>query len=386
VKVLQIVGDSKYGGATYLILEWCKFLVRKGCQVDVLSTDSRTITELQRIDGVAVVSNIFIPREIKPIEDAIAFYKLLYFLLQQKYDVVHTYTSTPGFLGRIAARVLGVPVILHHQAGWTATEFSSFKERILFTPLEYLATLASTKGICVSQAVALQAQRFHIAPSHKLVILCNGIDPQPFVTATCDNAGKELRQNWNVHDDHVLLGNAGRLSPQKDNETLIRALVPLKSFIPDISFTLILAGEGPERHKLEKLVYHLGLGEQVRFLGFCKEIPSFLDAVDIFVSPSLREGLSISLLEAMAAANPIIATNILPNSELIEHEVTGLLVHPKEPEQVARAIARFVNDPVLAQRCGATARQRVLEKYTIDRMFQETWNLYLQLLEENKCD
>ena len=124
----------------------------------------------------------------------------------------------------------------------------------------------------------------------------------------------------------------------------------------------------------------------MRFLGFCREIPAFLAGLDVFVSPSFREGLSISLLEAMAAARPIVTTSILPNAELIEHEVTGLLVPPRDPEQVAEAIARFAREPGLAQRCALAARQRVLDHYTLDRMFQETWDLYIGLLKEMQPD
>lgn len=96
----------------------------------------------------------------------------------------------------------------------------------------------------------------------------------------------------------------------------------------------------------------------------------------MFISPSLWEGLSISLLEAMAAAKPIITTTILPNAELIQHESTGLLVAPKRPDQIAEAIQHLWQDSALAARCGAAARQRVVDHYTIERMFNETFELY----------
>ena len=384
MRTLQIVGNSDYGGASYLILKWCAFLIEQGWQVDVLATAPVFVTELKKISGIRVLECVLIPRDIEPVEDVRAFFQLLALLRRGSYDVVHTYTAVPGFLGRIAARLVGVPVILHHQAGWTVTEFSSPLERILYTPLEYLGTLASTKSICVSHAVAQQASRLHIAPQHKLVTICNGIESQPFITATRNDAGRALRRELGIPANHLLIGNAGRLSPQKDNDALIRAMVFLKSLIVDVPFTLLLAGDGPDRHKLEDLSHSLGLGKQVHLLGFRRDIPAFLAGLDVFVSPSHREGLSISLLEAMAAAKPIVTTSILPNAELIEHEVTGLLVTTKSPEQIAKAIARFVQEPDLAQCCAIAARQRVLEHYTIDRMFQETWDLYVSLLEKAK--
>jgi glycosyltransferase involved in cell wall biosynthesis len=275
-------------------------------------------------------------------------------------------------------------VILNHQAGWAVTEFSTFIQRLLYTPLEYLAGLCSTRIICVSHAVARQARPLQIAPLRKLVTICNGIDPGPFLMATQDSHVQAIREELGIPHGQILIGNTGRLAPQKDNGTLVRALVSLKSWLPDLSFALLIIGDGPDRSRLECLVQSLGLNSHVYFLGFRKDIVELLAALDVFVSPSLWEGLSISILEAMAAARPIITTSILANAELIEHEVTGLLVPPGDPELLARAIARFIREPDLAQRCAMTARKRVLEYYTIDRMFQETWDLYINLLNEKQ--
>ena len=380
-KCLQITGNSSYGGAGYLLLGWCRYLLARGWQVDILATDPLWVSELQKIPGLRILQDILIPRDIAPALDLKAFAQMISLMRREHYDVVHTYTATPGFLGRMAARFVGAPVILHHQAGWTVNEFSSWRSRILYTPLEYLVTLASSKSICVSYAVEKQAHQFHIAPSSKLVVICNGIEPQPYIAATQSNDAREaLRRELGFPDDHLLIGNTGRLSQQKDNGPLIQAMASLKSLIPDVPYTLLLAGDGPDQQKLEELVHSLDLGEQVRLLGFRSDIPKFLAGIDIFVSPSLWEGLSISLLEAMAAAKPIVTTSILPNAELIEHQVTGLLVPARAPDQIAQAIARFVNEPELAKSCATAARQRVLDHYLIDRMFQETLDLYIDLL------
>jgi len=384
-KCLQITGNSTYGGAGYLLLGWCRYLLARGWQVDILATDPLWVSELEKIPGLRIIQDILIPRDITPAQDLKAMVRLVSLMHRERYDVVHTYTATPGFLGRMAARFVRTPVILHHQAGWTVNEFSSWRRRVLYTPLEYLVTLASSKSICVSHAVEKQAHRFHTAPPSKLVVICNGIEPQPYIAATQSNNAREaLRRELGFSDHHLLIGNTGRLSAQKDNGTLIQAMAPLKSLMPDVPFTLLLAGDGPDQHKLEEMMRSMELGERVRFLGFRRDIPAFLAATDVFVSPSLWEGLSISLLEAMAAAKPIVTTSILPNAELIEHQVTGLLVPPQAPDQIAQAIARFVNEPGLAQSCGIAARQRVLEHYAIGRMFQETWDLYIDLLSEKQ--
>jgi glycosyltransferase involved in cell wall biosynthesis len=279
---------------------------------------------------------------------------------------------------------MNVPVILHHQAGGPVNEFSSAFQRILYTPPEYLAVLASSKSICVSHAVARQQNQFHTTPRRKQITICNGIDPRPFIAATQDGSGEVLRKKWKISRESFVIGNTGRLSSQKDNETLIRAMVPLKSILNDVLLNLLLAGDGEERDKLEHLIQSLALGERVRLLGHWKDIPAFLAALDIFASPSLWEGLSISILEAMAASKPIVSTSILPNAELIENEITGLLVPPRSPEGIAEAIARFVRDPGLRRRCAVGARRRMMKEYTMDRMFQQTWDLYQGLLHEKK--
>jgi glycosyltransferase involved in cell wall biosynthesis len=383
-KAMQICGNSRYGGCAPLVLKWCDFLLSRNWQVDVLATDPFFVSELKRIQGLRVINSIYLPRDIIPISCAKAFIQLLRLLQREKYDVIHTYTSTPGFLGRIAARLMNVPVILHHQAGGPVNVFSSTFQRFLYTPLEYLAVLASSKSICVSHAVARQQGQFHTTPRRKQITICNGIDPRPFIAAIHDGSGEALRKELNISRDSFVIGNTGRLAPQKDNETLIRAMVPLKSILKDVPFVLILAGEGEEKEKLENLIHSLALGDRVRLLGFWKDIPAFLAALDIFASPSLWEGLSISILEAMAAGKPIVATSILPNAELIENEVTGLLVLPKSPEGIAEAIVRIVREPGLGQRCAAAARRRMMEGYTMDRMFKQTWDLYLDLLREKK--
>jgi glycosyltransferase involved in cell wall biosynthesis len=377
MKVLQVVGDSKFGGATYLILEWCRFLVERGWQVDVLSTDVATVKELKKIPALRVIDSIHIPRDIELKADLRAINQLTHLIRSDGYSVVHTHTSTPGFIGRVAAWRAGVPIRLHTAHGWPVTEFSSFKERLLYAPPENLAARLSTRVICVSESAVNQAMRFKLSPKKKLTAICNGIDPEPFL-AGHDGAGERLREELGLSPDCLLIGNTSRLAPQKDVESLIRAVPLLLKGLGSRKFAVLLAGDGTERARLEELSAALGVEGHVRFLGFRRDIPEFLSALDIFVSPSLWEGLSVSVLEAMAAAKLIVTTNIEPNAELIRDGVTGLLVPPRSPGDIAVAIARFAQDKALG-RCATAARYRLLERFTLKRMFEEQWRLYQQL-------
>ena len=379
---LQIVGDSKFGGATYLIITWCKYLIKRGWHVSVLTTNAETIAALSEIPGLTIIGSVYIPRDIKLIEDVKALFRLVKLLRHSRFDVVHTYTATPGFIGRIAARITRVPVIVHHQAGWTVTDFSPLTTKIIYTPLEYIATLASTKGICVSNAVRKEAEDKHLAPDAKLVTICNGIEAEPFLSSENSIAGKSLRKKLGIPFDHIVIGSTGRLAVQKDYSTFFFACKKIMDLLPHKKISIVVAGNGPQKKELEQLVRSLNLEDRVYFLGFVKNIPSVLAMFDVFIISSLWEGLSISLLEAMASATPIIATSIGPNAELIDHERTGLLVEPRSPEELAEAVVKFIMDPELAQRCATAARKCVLEDYTLGRMFRETMALYSSLLTE----
>ncbi|HEX2980477.1 MAG TPA: glycosyltransferase family 4 protein [Anaerolineaceae bacterium] len=379
MKTLQILGNTAFGGATRLVLDWCKYLNQKGWTVEVLTTDGQTGLELKKIDNIVIQDGILIPREIDPVQDiraALALYRLI---KSGKYDVVHTYSATPSFIGRLAGFLAGVPVV-HHQAGWTINEANSPAKKILFQSLEAAAICMSSRSICVSHAIAAQGKALPLIPKAKLTTICNGITVKPLLEAPPAASRERLCDELGISKSACLIGNTGRLAAQKDPATLIRAVSELKKDVPNRDIKLLLVGEGPERETLAALVETLGLHDEVRFLGFRSDIPEFLASLDVFASPSLWEGLSISILEAMAAKKPIVASSIPPNSELIEHEVTGLLVPETSPKELARAIQRFISDTELAKRCAQAAQTKVLEHYTIERMFAETYQLYLDLL------
>ncbi|MEM7800538.1 MAG: glycosyltransferase, partial [Chloroflexota bacterium] len=278
MKSLQIVGNARYGGATYLMLEWSKFLVEKGVEVDVVCTDPIMINKSKEVPGIRVIDNIYMPREIKPFTDLKAFYQLITLMRRKRYDVVHTYTAVPSFLGRFASRLSGMPVCVNHQGGWSVGEDSSLIERLFFTPLEYAATLACTKNICVSHAEKAKALDLGLAPTHKLVTIVNGIDPQRFVTARQNQNRAAYLAALDVPEDHLIIGNTGRLVPGKGNEELIESIGLLlkRSELNGRPVTLLLAGDGVDRPKIEALIDSLNLKDHIRLLGFWNDVPGLL--------------------------------------------------------------------------------------------------------------
>jgi glycosyltransferase involved in cell wall biosynthesis len=374
MKALQVVGNSAYGGATYLIVEWCKYLIDKGWHVDILCTDQQTKDKLLSIPNIRVISNIFIPREINLGFDFVAIYKMIALMRKEKYEVVHTYTATPSILGRFTAWVSGVERIYHHQAGWTIDTSSSKMKKIIFALIERIASLMSTKSICVGEGVAQEARKYRLIPESKIKIIHNGIDPSPFINP--DLNPSRIRESLSLPKNAIVIGCTSRLSIQKDIISLVQAFALLPNKINGHELFLVIAGEGEERQNIITYALSNHLYNRLVIPGFIEDIPAFLSCIDIYVSPTLREGLSISLLEAMAAAKPIIATNILANREIIINQKTGLLVPIKSPKNIAKSIHFLIDNPNKALLFGKKARNLILGRYTIDRMFKETYELY----------
>jgi len=193
----------------------------------------------------------------------------------------------------------------------------------------------------------------------------------------------EVRRRWRTQEGYeetdMLFVSVARLSPQKDPFSLISAFAGAASHTPALH--LLLVGEGPLRSDLEAWVREMGLGERVRFLGMRTDVPAILTAADVFVLSSLWEGNPLSVMEAMAAGKPVIASAVGGVPELVEDGVSGILVPPHKPEVLGRAMMRLARDPALRQRMGEAAQKRALEHFGVDRMAREYAHLYESLLE-----
>jgi glycosyltransferase involved in cell wall biosynthesis len=207
-------------------------------------------------------------------------------------------------------------------------------------------------------------------PARKLRIVANGIDPAAFARS----ADPALRARLAGSPDRPLVLTAARLSPQKAIDGLLSAAV----LVPDAIFAI--AGDGPDRAALEARAQALGIAPRVRFLGPRDDIPELLAACDLFVLPSLFEGLPLSVLEAMAAGKPVAATRIPGTDEAVADGETGILVPPGDAPALAAAIRAFLSDPALARRAGEAGRERVRTRFTASAMVDGVVAAYEELL------
>jgi len=374
-RVLHIVGDSEFGGGAWCIFSLVKMAQQHGLTAEVLSTDPKILAEL-RNRGIGAVPLAVIWRDTNPVRDLIGVFRLVRFLRTSPYSIVHTHTSKGGFIGRLAARIAGIPIIVHTAHGFAFHEFSSTAALQFYAALERIATHWCGRIITVSNNHREWALELKISLPEKIVAIQNGISPERLkVTRLRD----QIRAELGVSSEEALIITLGRLVPQKGLEYLIQA-------VPDIvtqmgnRVKVIIAGRGPLRTDLEDLAYSIGVAANVTFIGFRADVADILNVADVVALPSLWEGLSIALLEAMAMAKPIVTTDISSNREVIEDGRTALLVPPRDPGTLAQAIVSLLSSPTLAARLGAAAQETFKAKFTEERMLKQTWEVYSELI------
>lgn len=373
-RVLHVVGSSKFGGDSVLVVELARAARDRGFAVDILATDPH-FQDLIRQNGIGLVDLDVIRREIRPAWDLSGLVRLSGFLSRTPYTIVHTHTSKPGVVGRLAAHHNRVPAIVHTVHLFGFHEGSPRIPSAVYAGIERRAAHWCDRIITVSEYHRDWALRVGIGTPEKVVAIPNGV---PDHRAAADVDPRLVRASLGLGDDDFVIVSTGRLAEQKGLEYLIRAMPAVLSAVPDA--VVLLAGEGPLIVPLSRLVDELGLASRVRLLGFRADVADLLTAADLVALPSLWEGLSISLLEAMAAGRPVVTTTIGSNREVTRDGAVADLVPPKDAAALATAVISLAGDPQRREALGRAARTEQQTRYTIDRMlagYMEQYDILL---------
>jgi glycosyltransferase involved in cell wall biosynthesis len=289
--------------------------------------------------------------------------KLRGLMRDERFDMVHVNEShalTAAWLSRAHRQV---PLAISRRVGFPLG-------RTYFSQARFNAAtqiIASSNWVA-EQAIASGARR------EKISVIYEGVEiPPPVSPATRQNA----RSRWHVQENEQLLGCAGVLLRDKGQEWVIRALAQLRQDFPNCR--LLLAGEGPDRPRLQALVEELNLRNSVIFAGFVRDIESVYLALDIFVFPALFEGLGTSLLAAMAHGVPSVTYFGCALGEIVQNGISGLQVEPQNPATLAAAIRGLLGDNDLAARVGAAGRKRISAVFSAEQMVEQTVRLYRKI-------
>jgi sugar transferase (PEP-CTERM/EpsH1 system associated) len=306
----------------------------------------------------------------RPGHDVRGFGRLVRTLRELRPAIMHS-RNWATFDAVLAAGLARVPAIVHGEHGRDITDpegrnVRRRRLRRLFAPLvNRFVTVSSDLQRWLVEDV-------HI-PASKVVTICNGVDTTRFAPGNVVAARTAL----GLPADVLVVGTVGRLDPVKDQAGLIQAFDRLRARHPRA--VLVIAGDGPCRQDLQAQVATLGLGDRVRLLGERKDVPTVLQALDVFVLPSIAEGISNTILEAMATGVPVVATRVGGSPELVDSGATGVLVPRQDPEALAAAIGSYLADPGLLARHGRAARQRVLDRFGLATMRDAYAALYSDL-------
>jgi glycosyltransferase involved in cell wall biosynthesis len=325
---------------------------------------------------------------VRPLDDCRALLKLVKLVFDEQPDVIHTHTAKAGALGRLAALIFNATRRRDRQSlvvhtfhghvfsgyfGGPATALVRFAERRLAAVTDRVVTISPAQRNDI-------VSRFRIAADAKTVVVPLGLDLQALL---CQGpSAPTLRARLGLSDAELVVGYVGRFVPIKDLPTLIHAFALLLKSVP--AATLVMAGDGPVRAELEALVEELHLRDRVRFLGWSTALGALYATFDICAMSSRNEGTPVAIIEAMAAARPVVATRVGGVPDVVEDGFTGLLVPAADPEALARALLVLANDPDRRRALGQAARASVAARFTPGRLVDDIDLLYSRALGEKR--
>ncbi len=351
LRVCHVSLTLKTGGLERILADLARHHDRASCLPEFLAIREvgRFADEIRQAGGVV--------HQLRPAGRWGQIEQMRHLFCDRNFDVVHTHNTYPHIYASIAARLARVPVVVNTRHGQRAGH--GWKSRTQFRWASHLVD----RIVTVSDDAA------------NLCINVDGIAP------------KKIRRIWNGIDlkdfafagpvDRPVAISVARLSAEKDFETLLRAVSHVVSCVPD--FRLKIVGDGPERARLERLINELGLNEFVELMGERTDVPDLLREAGFFVSSSLTEGISLTLLEAMAVGLPVIATAVGGNPEIVLPEKTGYLVPASNPQALAEAIVTLCRQQPAWFRMGCEGRDRVVQNFDVSRMVRDYEQLYGEL-------
>jgi glycosyltransferase involved in cell wall biosynthesis len=383
VRVLHLITLFSLGGATENTLLTVEGLQRLGYDVEIvtgppIASEGDMFAEA-RARGVRVRVIQVLKRSIHPLLDARAFLRILWMIREGRYQIVHTHSSKAGVLGRLAARLAGVPIVVHTIHGLPFHDFMSAAPRRLFILAERLGTSMSDRVISVTDTIIRKCISAGIGSPGKFVTVRSGFEMDPYLHPSGDPAA--LRQSFGIGPEEIVVGKIGRFNALKGHEYLIDIIPDVVREVPNVRFILIGSGELEE--DLKARVRLRGVSDRVVFTGRVDQdrIPLFIAMMDVLVHTSLREGLARVLPQAMAAGKPAVSFDLDGAHEVIRDGVTGRLVTACDQDRLCRALIDLLKNPDRARAMGATGREIVRHTWTVEAMVKGVDQVYRELLE-----
>ncbi|MBP9021472.1 MAG: glycosyltransferase family 4 protein [Syntrophobacterales bacterium] len=384
IKVIHVVTRFDKGGSaentflTVMGLDKQKYdvLLVKGMSVEsAMGEEERKAVghSLSRAEraGVRISTVPDLVRDVRPVKDWRAFWALLNIFRRERPHIVHTHTSKAGFLGRWAARLSKVPLIVHTPHGHVFWGYFNRPTSLFYALLERWTARITDRIVVLTEQEKKDHLSFCIAPEDKFEVVHSGVGLDNFRRVRRDPA--QAKEDLGIPSRAAVIGTVGRLTPIKGHRFLIEAARGVLAEHPDTVF--ILVGDGESAEALRSLATRLGVSGNIRFLGWRPDVAEIISAVDIFVFPSLNEGMGRAVVEAMALGKPVVASRVGGIVDIVRDGENGLLVPPADSDELAAAIKSLLSDPAERERLGQEGKRQAL-LYDAERMVRRIEVLY----------
>lgn len=363
----------------FLLFDQLRAFRRAGFEVIGISAPGPWVQDLER-EGVRHAAIPSFRRRWALFADARALAGLLAAMRRYRPVIVHTHTPKGRMLGRVAARVAGVPIVVNTFHGLYGVEGSALR-RGLFLWLERLAARWSDFEFCQSREDLDTLHRARVADPSRSAYLGNGVDLTRFDPARVD--GRNIRARLGIHSDAVVVGTVGRLVWEKGYREFFTMAEQLRRLNPGIVMLAVGPHEPGKRDAIPaQVIDDLERRQMVRFLGMRTDMPQLYAAMDVFVLPSYREGFPRSAVEAAAMGRPLVLTGIRGCREVVTDGENGYLVPVRDVETMVDRVRRLISDPALRARFGAASRRRALAEFDEQRVIATTVDVYNHLLRQ----
>jgi len=374
-KVFHIITKLELGGAQKVTLMTLERLPRDRYELGLITGPEGILVGWA--NQIPDLTRFWIPnfvREVRPIQDSITLLKLWRLFRRERPDIVHTHSSKAGILGRLAARLAGVPVIFHTYHGFGFNDFQPRLIKTLYIWLERITGRVTNQTVIVSYANAKRAEDSGIVRNNDWILCRDAISLEQFMQP---GPRRTKLREWNVPENRVVAGMVACFKPQKSPLDFVEVAARVLKETDRVHF--IMAGDGELRPAIEARIRDLGISSHITLLGWQKDMPEVYRNLDVVVLTSLWEGLPCVFSEAMAAGLPIVATHVDGAREAIIDGDNGFLHGPHDVEGMAKSVLKLVENPALREAMGSRGKSRVSE-FDIDTSVRALESAYQKWL------
>jgi len=384
IRVAHLIAGIGTGGTGENTLFTIEGLDKKKYHIDLVVGEELRKDILKRISNKKI--NLI---QIRPfgarhsfLYDPILLLKLIGLFKRGRYDIIHTHSTKSGILGRIAARIAGVPIIIHGLHVNALEVFDSKFINVTTILLEKITSKFTDAHISVSEVVSKKYLEYGIGKKMKYFTVRSGMEINKFFDAKGKVNNQQKRQELGLSGKCFIIGNVGRLEASKGHHFLFQAIKEILKFRKDQPIKLLVIGEGEDKEKLIKYAKKLNIEKMVIFTGYRRDVAELMAIMNLFVFTSLREGLPRVLVQAAAVGIPSVAFNVDGISEILKDNYNGFLVEPTNIKQLVERIIKYIDNKELLRMHGKNGQNVLKDRWSVEGMVRRTDQIYSDLVEK----